>query len=169
MATAGQLSAYSSAASSPTTPGGAACPSAMTTPETGNRSLARFDHAHSRKSGGGHTPRRGTLDQTEKRRPIAMVLVSTATAYPHPRHTRTSARRQSGQHPGLDPNFPAHSPRTSNPPNPVNAFAQVTGLRSNNLLNARTRRFSIPPPGIRKRASDHVSAGQRPSHARGGR
>lgn len=56
MATAGQLSAYSSAASSPTTPGGAACPSAMSTPETGNRSLARFDHAHSRKSGGGHTP-----------------------------------------------------------------------------------------------------------------
>src|SRR5450759_3266202 len=88
----------------------------------------------------------------------AMVLVSTAIAYPHPRHTRRSARRQSGQHGGVNPNLRAHSPQTSNPPNPVNAFAQVTGLRSNSLLNARTRWFLIPPPGIRKRSYDHVSA-----------
>ena len=31
---------------------------------------------------------------------------------------------------------------------------RITGLRSNNLLNARTRWFSIPPPGIRERASE---------------
>ena len=49
----------------------------------------------------------------------AMVLVSTAIAYPHPRHARRSARRQSGQHDGRDPNFPAHSPQTSTPPDPA--------------------------------------------------
>jgi len=87
-------------------------------------------------------------------------VVSTAITYPHPRHARRSARRQSGQHDGPDPKFPTHSPQTSNPPDPVQAFAQVTGLRSNNLLNARTRWFSIPPPGIRTSASDRVSASE---------
>jgi hypothetical protein len=74
----------------------------------------------------------------------AMVLVSTTITYPHPRHTRTSARRQSGQHPGLDPNFPTHSPQTSNPPKPVHTFAQVTGLRPNNLMTAKQGRFRYP-------------------------
>ena len=99
----------------------------------------------------------------------AMVLVSIAISYPHPWHTRRSARRQSGQHGGVNPNLRAHSPQTSNPPDPVYAFVQVTGLRPQNLMTAKTGPFSIPPPGIRKRASDHVSAGQRPSHALGGR
>ena len=78
----------------------------------------------------------------------AMVLVSIAISYPHPCHTRRSARRQSGQHDGRDPNFPAHSPQTSPPPDPVSAFAQVTGLPPQNLMTAKTGPFSIPPPGI---------------------
>jgi len=98
-----------------------------------------------------------------------MVLVSIAISYPHPWHTRRSARRQSGQHGGVNPNLRAHSPQTSNPPDPVYAFAQVTGLRPQNLMTAKTGPFSIPPPGIWEGASDHVSAGQRPSHALGGR
>jgi hypothetical protein len=48
-----------------------------------------------------------------------MVLVSTAITYPHPLHAHRSARRQSGQHDGMDPNFPAHSPQTSTPPDPA--------------------------------------------------
>ena len=98
-----------------------------------------------------------------------MVLVSTAIAYPHPWHTRRSAHRQSGQHGGVNPNLRAHSPQTSNPPDPVYAFAQVTGPRHPNLMTAKTGPFSIPPPGMREGASDHVSARQRPSHALGGR
>ncbi len=74
----------------------------------------------------------------------AMVLVSTAITYPHPRHTRTSARRQSGQHPGLDPNFPTHSPQTSNPPKPVRAFALVTGLWPPKLMTAKTEAVGYP-------------------------
>ena len=77
-----------------------------------------------------------------------MVLVSIAIAYPHPWHTRRSARRQSGQHGGVNPNLRAHSPQTSNPPDPVYAFVQVTDLRHQNLMTAKTRSFSIPPPGI---------------------
>ena len=71
----------------------------------------------------------------------AMVLVSIAIAYPHPRHARRSARRQSGQHGGTDPNLRAHSPQTSNPPDPVYAFAQATGPRHQNLMTAKTRSF----------------------------
>ena len=89
-----------------------------------------------------------------------MVLVSIAISYPHPCHTRRSARRQSGHHGGVSRNLHAHSPQTSNPPDPVYAFAQVTALRPPSLVIAKTGPFSIPPPGIRKRASDHVSAGQ---------
>src|SRR5450759_2687923 len=99
----------------------------------------------------------------------AMVLVSIAISYPHPCHTRRSARRQSGQHGGANPNLRANSPQTSNPPDPVYAFAQVTGPRHQNLMTAKTGQFSIPLPGIWEGASDHVSAGQRPSHALGGR
>src|ERR1035437_4477293 len=79
----------------------------------------------------------------------AMVLVSTAITYPHPRHTRRSARQQSGQHGGVNPNLRAHSPQTSNPPDPVYAFAQVTGPRPQDLMTAKRGPFSIPPPGIR--------------------
>ena len=72
----------------------------------------------------------------------AMVLVSTAITYPHPRHTRRSARQQSGQHGGVNRNLRAHSPQTSNPPDPVYAFAQViTGLRSQSLVIAKTGPF----------------------------
>jgi hypothetical protein len=71
----------------------------------------------------------------------AMVLVSTAITYPHPRHTRRSARQQSGQHGGVNRNLRAHSPQTSNPPDPVYAFAQVTGLRPQSLMSAKTGRF----------------------------
>ena len=78
----------------------------------------------------------------------AMVLVSIAISYPHPCHTRRSARRQSGQHDGPDPNFPTHSPQTLIPPDPVYAFAQVTGPRHQNLMTAKTGPFSIPLPGI---------------------
>ena len=98
--------------------------------------------------------RKGPLDSVGPNRPVApllpsaMVLVSTAIAYPHPWHTRRSARRQSGQHGGVNPNLRAHSPQTSNPPDPVYAFVQVTDLRHQNLMTAKTRSFSIPPPGI---------------------
>ena len=85
-----------------------------------------------------------------RRRPIAMVLVSTAIAYPHPSHARRSGRRRSGQQGGVYPNLPAHSRRTSIPPDPVHAFAQVTGLRAQNLMTAETGPFSIPPPGIKR-------------------
>jgi len=44
-----------------------------------------------------------------------MVLDSTAIAYPYRRHTRRSARRQSGQHGGPDPNFRAYSVRAGTP------------------------------------------------------
>ena len=65
-----------------------------------------------------------------------------------PRHMRRSAHRQSGQHGGVNPNLRAHSPQTSNPPDPVYAFAQATGPRHQNLLTAKTGPFSIPLPGI---------------------
>ena len=71
-----------------------------------------------------------------------MVLVSTAITYPHPRHTRRSARQLSGQHGGVNRNLRAHSRQTSNPPDPVYAFAQViTGLRPQSLVIAKTGPF----------------------------
>src|SRR5665647_3986790 len=79
-----------------------------------------------------------------------MACKSLAIAYPHPRHTRRSARQQSGQHGGVNRNLRAHSPQTSNPPDSVCAFALVTGLRPQNLMTAKTGPFSIPPPGIRR-------------------
>jgi hypothetical protein len=48
---------------------------------------------------------------------------------PYPRHPRRSARGKSGQHGGIDPNFPTYSPRTSKPPAGSHTFMQVTGLR----------------------------------------
>ena len=91
--------------------------------------------------------RKGPLVSVGPNRPVApllpsaMVLVSIAIAYPHPRHARRSARRQSGQHGGVYGNLRAHSPQTSNPPDPVCAFAQVTGLRPQSLMSAKTGRF----------------------------
>ena len=54
-----------------------------------------------------------------------MVLVSTAIAYPHPDIRAGQRPNESDQHCDEGQNLPAHSRRTSNPPNPVNAFAQV--------------------------------------------
>ena len=48
---------------------------------------------------------------------------------------------ESDQHYDEGQNLPAHSRQTSNPPNPVNAFAQVTGLRPQDLMTAKTRSF----------------------------
>src|ERR1035437_9542898 len=57
----------------------------------------------------------GRVNRTEQRPRIAMVLDSTAIAYPYRRHTRRSARRQSSQHGGPDPNFRAYSVRAGTP------------------------------------------------------
>ena len=73
-----------------------------------------------------------------------MVLVSTAITYPTPSMPAGQRSDQSGQHDGPDPNFPTHSPQTSNPPKLVRAFVQVTGLRPQNLMTAKKGRFRYP-------------------------
>jgi hypothetical protein len=44
----------------------------------------------------------------------------------------------------VHPNLPAHSRRTSNPPIPANAFAQVTGLRPQNHDGSQKQPFRYP-------------------------
>jgi hypothetical protein len=53
-----------------------------------------------------------TVRRPNRQTTCAMVLVSTAITYPHPRHTRTSARRQSGQLGSPGPNFLPYSSQT---------------------------------------------------------
>jgi len=73
-----------------------------------------------------------------------MVSVSTAIAYPYPRRARRSALPVSGQHGGVDPNFPAYSGRTQRHPIRFYAFMQVTGLRPKVLEIAKTAPFRYP-------------------------
>jgi hypothetical protein len=69
---------------------------------------------------------------------------------PPPRRTRWSALGESGQHGGVDPNFPAYSRRTPTPPDPVYAFTQVTDLRPQALRIAKRRRFATPTRYMRR-------------------
>ena len=75
-----------------------------------------------------------------------MACKSLAIAYPPLRHQRRSARRRSGQHGGVNPNLRAHSPQTSNPPDPVCAFAhhrpatpELDDRQNKVVLNTPTR------------------------------
>src|SRR5664280_1787967 len=66
------------------------------------------------------------------------------------------------------PELPGVFRADSAPPDSVCAFTQVTGLRPKVLRTAKRRRFDTPI-GYTRGPPDRVSAGQRPSRARGGR
>ena len=86
----------------------------------------------------------GRVNRTEQRPRIAMVLDSTAIAYPYRRHTRRSARRQSGQHGDVDPNFPAYSGRTQRHPIRTTRFRSSQACDPKLWGSPKRHRFDTP-------------------------
>ena len=104
-----------------------------------------------------------------RRRPIAMVLVSTAIAYPHPRHARRSAlgrvRPAGWRAPELTGAFPADVDPARSGPRVCAGHRPATPEPD----DRQNRAVFDTPTRYTREGLDHVSAGQRPSHARGGR
>src|SRR5450759_3261524 len=98
-----------------------------------------------------------------------MACKYAVVAYPPPWYLRRSApgrvRPARRRGPELTGAFPADFDDGC----PPNAFALVTSLRPMAVTTDLRTVFWIPPPGIRGRPLTDVSAGQRPSHALGGR
>jgi hypothetical protein len=103
------------------------------------------------------------------------LLSSTMVLFPQRLHTPTPDIRagqrpnESDQHCDEGQNLPAHSRRTSNPPNPVNAFAQVIPVGAGPVKTLVTTNFGAVfcsgahvevGVGVKARAEpDRVAAG----------
>jgi hypothetical protein len=80
----------------------------------------------------------------------AMVLVSTAIAYPHPRHTRRSASQRVRPARRRGPELTGAFPADVDPARLPSTFAQVTALRPKAEMVDSSNPFWIPPPGTRE-------------------
>ena len=79
-----------------------------------------------------------------RRRPITMVSTSTAITYPHPQRPRRSALAESGQHGGVDPNFPAYSGRTQRHPIRTTRFRSSQACDPKLWGSPKRHRFDTP-------------------------
>jgi hypothetical protein len=79
-----------------------------------------------------------------RRRPIATVSPSTAIRYPHPQRPRRSTLAESGQHGGVDPNFPAYSGRTQRHPIRTTRFRSSQACDPKLWGSPKRHRFDTP-------------------------
>jgi hypothetical protein len=99
----------------------------------------------------------------------AMVLASTAITYPHPRHARRSASQRVRPARWQGPQLPRAFPTNLDAARPGLGVCAGHRPAAPGPDDRQNKVVFDTPTRYTRRASDHVSAGQRPSHARGGR